>query len=171
MYHTETMKKINISIVAIVFVASTALASFVFVSDSKSLSNNVTLTTYKSASCGCCVKWIDHVEQNKLTVKAINTIDLNSLKDRYKVPDNYRSCHTAVSQDGYVFEGHIPAKYIQKFLQEKPKNQLGLVVPGMPIGSPGMEYQNKFSPYVIMAFDITGELTPYAVINQYSDQF
>jgi len=167
----KTINNINKPLAIILFALFGTLASLVITDESKAQSNIEILTTYKSESCGCCVKWIDHVEENKLTVKAINTIDLNSIKDRYQVPANYRSCHTAISQDGYVFEGHIPAKYIQQFLQEKPKNQVGLVVPGMPVGSPGMEYQNKFNPYVIMAFDKTGQLTPYAEINQYEDQF
>ncbi|MCX7543865.1 DUF411 domain-containing protein [Marinicella gelatinilytica] len=129
------------------------------------------LTVYKSATCGCCVKWIDHANDNGLSAKGINTVQLNKLKDQHQVPANYRSCHTAISRDGYVFEGHIPAKFVQKFLQEKPDNYIGLVVPGMPVGSPGMEYQNKFSPYVIMAFDKNGSLTPYAEINSFEAQF
>lgn len=165
------MKTISNPMPALLLALFIAIFSLMNVNESKAQTINHNLTVYKSASCGCCVKWIDHVEENKLTVKAINTIDLNSIKDRYQVPANYRSCHTAISQDGYVFEGHIPAKYIQQFLQEKPKNQVGLVVPGMPVGSPGMEYQNKFNPYVIMAFDKTGQLTPYAEVNHFEEQF
>jgi hypothetical protein len=165
------MKTISNPLPALLLALFLAIFSLMNVNESKAQTVNHNLTVYKSASCGCCVKWIDHIEDNQFKVNAINSTQLNTIKNRYLVPANYQSCHTAVSQDGYVFEGHIPAKYIQQFLQEKPKNQVGLVVPGMPVGSPGMEYQNKFSPYVIMAFDKNGTLTPYAEVNHFEEQF
>lgn len=165
------MKIINNFLAVTVVATLLTLVLLINTNESKAESTNQKLTVYKSESCGCCVKWIDHAENNGFTVQGVNSIELNSIKDRYKVPANYHSCHTAVSQDGYVFEGHIPAKYIQQFLREKPENQLGLVVPGMPVGSPGMEYQNKFNPYVIMAFDQAGQLTPYAEIKTFEEQF
>lgn len=165
------MKTINNLLVVIGMTLLIGCVSLLTLNESKAQSALPDLTVYKSATCGCCVKWIDHIEHNQLSVKAVNSIQLNTQKDQYKVPSNYRSCHTAVSQDGFVFEGHIPAKFIKQFLGEKPANQLGLVVPGMPVGSPGMEYQNKFNPYVIMAFDEEGTLTPYAKVNHYQEQF
>ncbi|KAA3642541.1 MAG: DUF411 domain-containing protein [Proteobacteria bacterium] len=163
------MLKTTLSVVLTTFVL--LMLSTLTVQASKPDVADYSLTTYKSATCGCCVKWIDHAEDHGFTVKGINSPQLNAIKDRYRVPANYRSCHTAVSQDGYIFEGHIPAKFIRQFLQEKPEDQLVLVVPGMPVGSPGMEYQNKFSPYVIMAFDKNGTLTTYAEINHFEEQF
>ena len=73
-----------------------------------------------------------------------------------------RSCHTAVTSDGYVFEGHVPAKYIAQFLANPPSEAIGLAVPGMPMGSPGMEYQNKFSPYQVMQINKDGSTAVYA---------
>ena len=73
--------------------------------------------------------------------------------------------HTVVSKDGYVIEGHIPAKYITQFLNEKPINTLGLSVPGMPVGSPGMEYQNKFMPYQVLVLNKDGTSSIYAEID------
>ena len=76
-----------------------------------------------------------------------------------------RSCHTAVTTDGFVFEGHVPAKYMAKFLENPPKGAIGLAVPGMPMGSPGMEYQNKFMPYQVMQLNKDGSTAVYADID------
>lgn len=165
------MKIIQYTLSAMALTLSFALLSLMTVTDLKAETVDMPLTVYKSATCGCCVKWIDHANDHGFTAKGINSTQLNKLKDQHQVPANYRSCHTAVSQDGYVFEGHIPAKYVQQFLKEQPDDYIGLVVPGMPVGSPGMEYMNKFSPYVIMAFDKEGKLTPYAEVNHFEAQF
>ena len=91
-------------------------------------------------------------------------------KDRYGVPDNMRSCHTAVTTDGYVFEGHVPAKYVEQFLANPPVQALGLAVPGMPMGSPGMEYQNQFDPYQIMQINKDGSSEVYMDIQTAEQQ-
>ena len=91
-------------------------------------------------------------------------------KDRYGVPTEMRSCHTAVTTDGYVLEGHIPAKYMAEFLENPPAQAIGLAVPGMPVGSPGMEYQNKFKPYQIMQLDKDGTTQVYADIKSTTQQ-
>lgn len=129
------------------------------------------IKVFKSPTCGCCSKWIDHMNDSGFNALHKNTKSLEFIKDSYDVPKNHRSCHTAVSKDGFIFEGHIPAKFISQFLNEKPKGKLGLVVPGMPVGSPGMEYQDKFNPYTILAFDEEGNLTPYAKVSTYEEQF
>lgn len=138
-------------------------------------SNKITATTefdvYKSPTCKCCDKWIDHLEEQGMLVKSYNTNELEKIKDDNNVPKNYRSCHTAISKDGYVFEGHIPANIINKFLKEKPKNSIGLVVPGMPVGSPGMAYQNKFTPYTVMSIQKDGSVTDHAKVNTEKEQF
>jgi len=126
---------------------------------------------YKSPTCGCCGKWIDHMTDQGFLVKPHDTNILEKIKDDNNVPKNYRSCHTAISKDGYVFEGHIPANIIKKFLTEKPKNSIGLVVPGMPVGSPGMAYQNKFTPYTVMSIQKDGSVTDYAKVNTEKEQF
>jgi hypothetical protein len=91
----------------------------------------------KDPNCGCCNGWVDHLRQAGFPVAVTNTADLSSLKGRLGVPENLASCHTA-EVSGYVIEGHVPADAIKRLLREKPQ-AVGLAVPGMPIGSPGME--------------------------------
>jgi len=138
-------------------------------------SNNKTVTieldVYKSPTCGCCGKWIDHMKDEGILAKPHNTNSLAKLKDEKNVPKNFRSCHTAVSKDGYVFEGHIPAKIVKQFLKDKPKDLVGLVVPGMPVGSPGMAYQNKFMPYNVLSIHKDGSVSQYARVNTEKEQF
>lgn len=93
---------------------------------------------YKTPSCGCCVKWIQHLEANGMTVKAHNVADTSVIRQKLGMAEHHGSCHTAVVK-GYVIEGHVPAADIKRLLAEKPKNAKGLAVPGMPMGSPGME--------------------------------
>ena len=128
------------------------------------LLKNVSATVYKDANCGCCKDWISHAEDNGLSATAQDVTDLEVFKERYGVPAEMRSCHTAVTTDGYVFEGHVPAKYVAQFLENPPVQALGLAVPGMPVGSPGMEYQNKFAPYQIMQLNKDGTTEVYADI-------
>ena len=143
-------------------------------SDSEKATDNnqlAELKVYKSPTCSCCSKWIDHMNASGFSTTTKDSQTLSLIKDKYAVPQNYRSCHTGVTEDGFVFEGHIPAKYIEQFLNQKPEGQLGLVVPGMPVGSPGMEYKDQFNPYTIMAFNKNGVLYPFAEILTYEQQF
>ena len=98
------------------------------------------VTVNKNPSCGCCAGWAEHLRQAGFPVKTIETSDLQPLKTRLGIPTNLSSCHTA-HVSGYVIEGHVPATAILKLLRDKPK-ATGLAVPGMPIGSPGMEGPN-----------------------------
>ena len=111
------------------------------------------VVVYKSPTCGCCVKWIDHLEEAGYSVRAQDVVDMVPVKQREGVPMDLSSCHTAIIGD-YVFEGHIPARVITDFLEEGP-DLAGLAVPGMPIGSPGMEGWNP-QPYDVIAFDGEG---------------
>lgn len=111
---------------------------------------SVQLDVYKSPTCGCCEKWITHLESHGLKSSVHHPDDLNTVKDRYGISPRYQSCHTAVSPDGYVFEGHIPAAVIVRFLSEKPEGAIGLAVPGMPVGSPGMEMGEQLTPYDVL---------------------
>ena len=108
---------------------------------------------YKSPACGCCEKWADHMREAGFSVRSENVLDLPAVKRREGVPLDLGSCHTAVV-GGYVFEGHIPAHVIRDFLDAAP-DLAGLAVPGMPIGSPGMEGPNP-TPYDVIAFDAQG---------------
>ncbi|WP_435951063.1 DUF411 domain-containing protein [Psychrobacter sp. DM8] len=130
-----------------------------------SILQNVSATVYKDANCGCCKEWIGHAEGHGLSATAHDVDDLSLFKDRYSVPQQMRSCHTTVTTDGYVFEGHVPAKYMAQFLAKPPSGAIGLAVPSMPVGSPGMEYQDKFMPYKVMQLNKDGSTAVYADID------
>ena len=134
------------------------------------LLKNISATVYKDANCGCCKDWISHAEDNGLGTTTQDVADVALFKDRYGVPTEMRSCHTAITTDGYVFEGHVPAKYMAQFLENPPAQAIGLAVPGMPVGSPGMEYQNKFMPYKIMQLNKDGTTQVYADIKSTTQQ-
>lgn len=91
----------------------------------------------KDPNCGCCTGWVEHLRNNGFTATVVETKDVQAVKARLRVPEELASCHTAEIA-GYVIEGHVPAHAIDRLLAEKP-NARGLAVPGMPIGSPGME--------------------------------
>lgn len=95
------------------------------------------ITVYKTPSCGCCGMWVKHLEANGFKVNAINQTDLSSLKQQLGIAPNLQACHTA-KIGNYFVEGHVPASDIKKMLATKPDIK-GIVVPGMPMGSPGME--------------------------------
>ncbi|HEX9659673.1 MAG TPA: DUF411 domain-containing protein [Rhodothermales bacterium] len=141
-------------IVPLLYFASSALAQGQDVG-----SKLPTMTVYKNPSCGCCSKWIEHVEQYGFTVKTYTTKNPDALKDRLDVPANMRSCHVGVIGD-YLFEGHVPADLIEKFLAER-SNAAGLAVPGMVVGSPGMEGHNP-QHYDVVAFTKDGRGSVYA---------
>ena len=119
----------------------------------------LTVTVYKSPTCGCCVKWIDHLEAGGLTVEAIDVENLASVKKENGVPIELVSCHTALV-DGYVIEGHVPVEDVLRLLEERP-DVAGLAVPKMPIGSPGMEGPNPVR-YDVLAFTHEGSTHTYA---------
>lgn len=129
------------------------------------------LKVYKNPSCGCCEKWIAHVNDAGLQTKVHDRADLSGLKKEKGIAPRYRSCHTAISQDGYVFEGHVPAKYIQQLLAEKPEGVLGLSVPAMPVGTPGMEMGNRFMPYQVLLLKKDGSSEVYAFVKSSKEQF
>lgn len=111
------------------------------------------ITVYKTPTCGCCAKWVDHLEANGFRVKAVDLADVTPMRLRYGVPADLRSCHTALV-NGYFVEGHVPAEEIHRMLEEGEPIE-GLAVPGMPIGSPGMEGPRS-EPYHIIAVEKDG---------------
>lgn len=120
-----------------------------------------TVDVYKSATCGCCSKWVEHLQANGFTVRTTNREDLADLKAKRGVPRRVQSCHMAVV-NGYVVEGHVPAADVQRLLKERPAI-VGLAVPGMPIGSPGMEMPGrKAQPFDVLAFDKDGQTRVFA---------
>lgn len=118
------------------------------------------MTVYRSPTCGCCGKWLDHVNQKSFNIKDVISDDMQAIKEKYGVPEKLASCHTAVV-DGYVIEGHVPVADIQKLLQTKPK-VLGIAAPGMPMGSPGMEMGSQKQDYQVMSFDKDGNVQVFA---------
>ena len=134
---------------------------------------NKKLSVYKNEQCGCCNKWITHLENSGFHIDTYNldAPEVNALKSKITNISQYLSCHTGVYQNKYIFEGHIPAKFITQFLIEKPEGAIGLAVPGMPIGSPGMEVGDKFSSYDILLIRDNGTHEVYAHIDNYEEQF
>ena len=123
------------------------------------------LKVYKNPSCGCCNAWIDHMRNAGFQVVAKDTTDLRQIKNQLGIFSELRSCHTGVI-DGYVIEGHVPAKEVTRLLRERP-NAIGLAVPGMPVGSPGMEHKNRHDPFQVILF--SRELTSVYATYHYQD--
>ncbi len=109
---------------------------------------------YKNPSCGCCGAWIDHLEATGFPVQVIEMDDTAVARRRYGLPERFGSCHTAVVA-GYVVEGHVPAGDVKKLLAMKPL-AIGIAVPGMPVGSPGMEMGARKDPYQVLLVDRQG---------------
>ena len=122
---------------------------------------------YKDPSCGCCAKWVTHLEAAGFTTKVTEmpNAKLADFKTSHGIPQAARSCHTGVV-GGYVLEGHVPAAEVHKLLKAKPA-VVGLAVPGMPIGSPGMEVDGmKPAPYDVVSIDKQGGTKVFASYNK-----
>jgi hypothetical protein len=119
-----------------------------------------TVTVYKSPTCGCCRNWVAHLREHGFEVETVDTDRLDAVKVRYGVPAELRSCHTAIV-DGKVVEGHVPADVIMTFLADST-DATGLAVPGMPMGSPGMEGPYR-EAYDVLSFGGEGDPRIYAV--------
>lgn len=118
-------------------------------------------TMYKNPGCQCCTKWAEHMEANGYEVTEKPVDNMAAIKFSNKVPNDMGSCHTAVI-DGYVVEGHVPAEDIDRLLEEQPDAK-GLAVPGMPIGSPGMENPSRpDDAYDVLLFQEDGSRSVYA---------
>lgn len=111
------------------------------------------MLVHKSPTCGCCTDWVKHLRASGFTVNTVEASDLGAIRKRFGVPDRLAACHTAVI-GGYVVEGHVPASAVKRLLAEKP-GVIGISVPGMPNGSPGMEGP-KSEPFSVLAFDERG---------------
>jgi hypothetical protein len=119
------------------------------------------LTVHKSPTCGCCALWVDHVKASGLRAEIQLANDIEPVKRRVGVPAGYGSCHTA-EVDGYFIEGHVPASDIQRLLKERP-DALGLTLPGMPMGSPGMEVPSgEVRPYTVFLVHKDGAVSPFS---------
>ncbi|MCG7200119.1 DUF411 domain-containing protein [Marinobacter pelagius] len=118
---------------------------------------------YKSPTCGCCTDWVDHLEENGFEVKVTETNDLNPIKIEAGLTPALASCHTAFIGD-YVIEGHVPASDIRRLIAEAPKAR-GLSVPGMPLGSPGMDVGNRKDHYKVIMFNGAGQTRVFSEYN------
>ncbi|WP_166482057.1 DUF411 domain-containing protein [Scytonema sp. UIC 10036] len=123
------------------------------------------ITVYRSPSCGCCGAWVKHMQKHGFQIKDIKTDEIEAIKQKYNVPQELASCHTAII-DGYLMEGHIPANDIKRFLKQK-STLAGLAVPGMPVGTPGMEIENKKQPFAVVAFGNKGEVKVFQEYQSY----
>ncbi len=127
---------------------------------------DIELIVHKTPTCNCCKKWIEYMAKEGYKVSAEDHENLNEIKEFYGITPAFRSCHTAVSSSGYVFEGHIPSKYIEKFLNEKIPNAVGLSVPGMPLGSPGMEFGDRKMAYDVLILFKDGSSEVFATVSK-----
>lgn len=115
---------------------------------------------YKIASCDCCAGWVKHLSNAGFAVQVTTTDDTAAVRKRVGIPDAFGACHTA-TVDGYALEGHVPAPEIRRLLALKPQ-AIGLAVPSMPVGSPGMEYGDRKDPYKVCLIDRQGRDTVFA---------
>jgi hypothetical protein len=120
----------------------------------------MTITTYKSPTCGCCQKWIDILRADGFDVQVEDMPDVTPVKAQHAIPPRLWSCHTSVIE-GYAVEGHVPPDLIRRMVQERPAFA-GIAVPGMPVGSPGMEQGTEKEPYQVVSFTRDGSLAVYA---------
>jgi hypothetical protein len=128
---------------------------------SLALENKPVIEMWKSPTCGCCTDWANHLEQNGFIVKAY-TVGHEAMRKKLRMPVSMTSCHTALI-GGYAIEGHVPAKEIKRLLVEKPM-AIGLAVPAMPVGSPGMngpEYGGQKDPYDVLLISMNGKPSIY----------
>jgi hypothetical protein len=119
------------------------------------------VVVYKSPTCGCCTEWVVHLRRHGFRGRPEDVTNLQAVKARRRVPPDLQSCHTALG-DGFVMEGHVPADLVERLLRERPK-VMGLAVPGMPVGSPGMEVQGaRAERYRVLTFDRDGKTEVFA---------
>ena len=117
------------------------------------------VSVYKTRTCGCCAKWVEHMKAAGFAMKVTEVDSTSEYRTKYGVPESLQSCHTAVV-NGYTLEGHVPAADVQRLLKTHPKAK-GIAVPGMPMGSPGMEQGARRQGYSVMLFDDRGGVSEY----------
>ena len=122
------------------------------------------IDVYKSPTCGCCEDWVKHLRANGFTVTTHDVEDTGVYRTKYGIPDRFGSCHTGVIA-GYGIEGHVPAADIKKLLASKPQ-AAGLAVPGMPAGSPGMEYGSRKDPFDVLLVKANGAASVFSSYNK-----
>jgi hypothetical protein len=137
--------------------------AFLLASPALAATDQPSIEVWKSPTCGCCGKWVEHLEENGFAVKAKNTSSamLDRVKRQAGIGEKLASCHTGLI-DGYAIEGHVPASDIKKLLEDRP-DAIGLTVPNMPLGSPGMEQPNgETEPYDVLLVKKDGSVEVFA---------
>jgi hypothetical protein len=172
MFYKNIILKVSAAVTAIALIVGCSEDKTVKTEIQNFKQQSIVLDVYKSPTCGCCKKWINHIDDNGFQSKIHNRQNISSIKSDKGIEPRYRSCHSAISKDGYVFEGHIPAKYIQKFFNEPQLDAvIGLSVSAMPLGTPGMEVGEKFQPYKVLLLKPDGTSEVYANVKSYKEQF
>lgn len=157
---TNTTGKAQWSLLAIVGIAMTVTALAVWLSVPTTAAEDANIVVYKAPACSCCKNWIAHLRDSGLEVSVVNVSNTQTIQSHEGVPRELGSCHTAVVGDYWV-EGHVPADLIERIMVEKPDDIRGIAVPGMVIGSPGMEGPNPVR-YDVLAYHSDGNTTVYA---------
>ena len=140
-------------------ISTAVLAAFLALAAPAAWAENAKAVVCKSPTCGCCSKWIDHLEKNGFEVEAKDVPDVTPIKRANGVPPRLTACHTAMV-GGYFIEGHVPAEDVKRLLEERPQIA-GLTVPGMPMGSPGMEGPRS-ERYRVLAVGRDGKISTFA---------
>lgn len=140
---------------AVWLVAIAAVIVLTISASAEAAGNALKVEVYRDPSCTCCGSWMEYLTTQGFQPKNIPISDMDAFKQEHGVPNDLVSCHTAVL-DGYVIEGHVPAPEIKRLLAERPDNVVGITVPGMPTGTPGMESGNVREPYTVFSFDQQG---------------
>lgn len=153
-----------IKVLVVFLVAIAVVMSLTTATSAAPASVPLEITVYRDPFCTCCGGWIDYLTNQGFQPTSVKTSEMETLKQQYGVPNDLASCHTAVI-NGYVIEGHVPADEIKRLLAEKPNDVAGISVPGMPIGTPGMESGDVLEPFTVFSFDKQGNTQ---VFNKYS---
>jgi len=154
------IKRLLIGVLAVLLLSACSLAAPAPAREAQVAAVPRTMTVYKSPSCGCCSLWIDYLEERGYTITIEDYVNMTPIKADYNVPLPLQSCHTAIIE-GYVIEGHVPLQDIERLLTERPA-VLGLAVPGMPVGAPGMEVAGTPpDAFDVIAFDAAGNMQVY----------
>jgi hypothetical protein len=125
-----------------------------------SLAATPSVVVYKDPSCGCCTGWVEHLKSAGFSVTVRDVVDTTPERKRLGMPEAFAGCHTA-TVSGYVLEGHVPAAEVQSLLASR-LDAIGLAVPGMPLGSPGMEVGSRIDPYDVLLVGRNGQASVFA---------
>lgn len=137
--------------------SDSAMAQSVWDRETEFYSEPLNIKVYRSPYCSCCEGWMEHLTKHGFQIEAVKTEDMEAIKQQFNLPAKLASCHTAII-NGYVIEGHVPADDIKRFLKQKPE-LLGLAVPEMPRGTPGMDMGAAKDPFEVVSFSKTGSQT------------